>query len=185
VVHVSLMCVELDKTSAFIEPLGGTKRPTSESRTPKSTSGNFMIDSSSTTYHLSHTAHVDLLPSGSAGDFESAQSYIADSSDATTSPYERHIRPLRTTTLIRVPGGAGLTSISMLHLHQLHSTRSHRSSLTLSDEDTLRDVCRNYHELSVLANSRWLKANPVLPFHLGALEIMDRALSGSLSPPEA
>jgi mediator of RNA polymerase II transcription subunit 13 len=45
----------------------------------------------------------------------------------------------------------------------------------------MQDVCRNYHELSVLAHSRWLKANPILPFHLGALEIIDRALSGSLS----
>ncbi|KAH9986774.1 hypothetical protein BJV77DRAFT_1027850 [Russula vinacea] len=183
-VHVSLMCVELDKTLAFIEPHGGTKRPTSESRSSKTTSGNFMIDSSSATYHLSHSAQVDLLPSRPAGDFESAQSYIADCSDTTTQ-YDRHIRPLHTTTLIRVPGDAGLASIAMLHLHQLHSTGSHRSSLRLSDEDTLRDVCRNYHELSVLAHSRWLKANPILPFHLGALEIMDCALSGSLSPPEA
>jgi mediator of RNA polymerase II transcription subunit 13 len=181
-VHVSLMCVELDKTLAFVEPHGSAKRPTSESRTLKTATGNFMIDSSSATYHLSHSAQVDLLPSGSAGDFESAQPYIADCSDA-TSPYERPVRPLHSAALIRVPGDAGLTSIAMLHLHQVHSTRSPRSSLTLSEEDnTLRDVCRNYHELSALAHSRWLKANPILPFHLGALEIMDRALSGSLSP---
>ena len=179
-VHVSLSCVELDRTLSFVEPHGSTKRPTSESRTSKTTSGNFMIDSSSTTYHLSHRAQVDLLLTGSAGDFENAQSYIADSSDGIPL-YERHIRPLRTTSLIRVPGDAGLTSISMLHLHQLHSTWSHRSSLTLSNEDILRDMCRNYHELSVLAHSRWLKANPILPFHLGALEIMDRALSSSSS----
>jgi hypothetical protein len=42
------------------------------------------------------------------------QSYIPDCSDG-ISPYERHIRPLSTTSLIRVPGDAGLTSISMLH----------------------------------------------------------------------
>ena len=185
-VHVSLSCVELDRTLSFVEPHGSTKRSmTSDNRTSKTTSGNFMIDSSSVTYHLSHRAQVDLLLSGSASDFENAQSYIADCSDGISSPYERHVRPLRTTSLIRVPGDAGLTSISMLHLHQLHSTRSHRSSLTLSDEDILRDMCRNYHELSVLAHSRWLKANPILPFHLGALEIMDRALSGSLSSSEA
>ena len=182
-VHVSLSCIELDRTLSFVEPHGSTKRPTSENRTLKTTAGNFMIDSSSATYHLSHRAQVDLL-SGSASDFENAQSYIADCSDG-VSPYERHIRPLRTTSLIRVPGDAGLTSISMLHLHQLHSTRSHRSSLTLSDEDILRDMCRNYHELSVLAHSRWLRANPILPFHLGALEIMDRALSSSLSSSDA
>lgn len=70
----------------------------------------------------------------------------------------------------------------MLHLHQLHSKRSPNSSLTLSDADTLQDVCRNYHELSVLARARWLRANPILPFHFGALDIIDRALRGSLTP---
>jgi mediator of RNA polymerase II transcription subunit 13 len=191
-VHVSLMCVELDRTWTFVEPHGGAKCLTSENRSSKtSSSGNVMIDSSSTTYHLSHSAQMTLLPPSNCspgGDFESAQPYVADgSSDDTTSPshpmYERHhLRPLRTTTLVRVPGDAGFTSIAMLHLHQLHTTRSHRSSLTLSDSDTLRDVCRNYHELSVLAQSRWMRANPILPFHLAALEIMDRALKGSLSP---
>ncbi|KAI9507205.1 mediator complex subunit 13 C-terminal-domain-containing protein [Russula earlei] len=180
-VHVSLMRVEVDRTWSFIEPHGGTKRPMPESRTSKMSSGNVMIDSSSATYLLNHSAQLDSLPSNSVGDFENAQPYVADSSDA-NSPDERHVRPLRTTTLIRIPGDAGFTSIALLHLHQLHCTRSHRSSLTVSDSDTLQDVCRNYHELSVLAHSRWLKANPILPFHLGAVEIMGHALSGSLSP---
>jgi mediator of RNA polymerase II transcription subunit 13 len=191
-VHVSLMCVELDRTWTFVEPHGGVKSLASENRASKtSSSGNVMIDSSSTTYLLCHSAQMTLLPPSNCspgGDFESAQPYVADgSSDGLASPfhsmYERHhLRPLRTTTLVRVPGDAGLTSIAMLHLHQLHTARSHRSSLTLSDSDTLRDVCRNYHELSVLAQSRWMRANPILPFHLAALEIMDRALKGSLSP---
>ena len=80
-------------------------------------------------------------------------------------------------------------SIAMLHLYQLHAARSRRSSLTgaagaLADEDTdtLQDMCQNYHELAVLARSQWLRANSILPFHLGALEIMDRALRGSFFP---
>lgn len=191
-VYVSLMCVELDRAWTFIEPHESAKRPTPENRTSKSpispSSNNLMIDSSSTTYHLSYSARVDLLSSSSSetcSDFESAQPYIADSSSngSTASPYERlgrpNLRPLHTTTLVRVPGDAGFTSIAMLHLHQLHATRSHRSSLALAESDTLRDVCRNYHELSVLARSRWMRANPILPFHLAALEIMDRALRGS------
>jgi hypothetical protein len=139
-VHVSLSCVELKRTFSFVEPHRGTKRLTSENqnRTPKTIpgNGNFMIDSSSATYHLSHCAQAEFLLSGSASDLENAQSYIADCSDS-ISPHERHIRPLPTTLLIRVPGDAGLTSISMLHLHQLHLTRSHRSSLTLSDKDNV------------------------------------------------
>jgi len=178
-----LMCVELDRTWTFIAPHGCIRRPTSESRSSKSSPGSFMIDASSVTYRLSHSAKMDLTSqSCSAGDFDTPHSHIPDCSDTASPPYERHLRPLGTTTLIRVPCGADFTSIAMLHLHQLHSARSLRSSLVLSDADTLQDVCRNYHELSVLARSRWLRANPILPFHLGALEIIDRALSGSLVP---
>jgi len=199
VFYVSLMCVELDRMWTFVEPHGGSaKRPTSENRTLSRTSSsssnnNVMVDSSSTTYHLTHSTRVDLLPpsSSATSDFESAHPYIADcsSSDgASSSPYERlvgRLRPLRTTTLVRVPGDAGFTSIAMLHLHQLHAAREDRSSLGISESETLRDVCRNYHELSVLARSRWMRANPILPFHLAALEIMDRALRGSSLSSEA
>src|SRR6266851_5942764 len=155
-VHVNLMCVELDRTWTSVEPHGGAKRPTSENRTSKaSSSNNFMIDSTSTTYHLSHSAQMDhhLLPTSSpAGDFESAQPYIPDGCcPNSTTPHERCARPLCSTTLVRVPGDAGFMSIAMLHLYQLHA-------------------------------ARWLRANPILPFHLGALEIMDRALRGSFSP---
>lgn len=182
-VQVSLMCIELDRTWTFIAPHGCIKRPTSESRSLKTPSGGFMIDASSVTYRLSHSAKMDLIPpSCSAGDFDTPHYHIPDCSDIASPPYERHLRPLLTTTVIQVPCSADFTSIAMLHLHQLHSTRSLRSSIVLSDADTLQDVCRNYHELSVLARSRWLRANPILPFHLGALEIIDRALSGSLGP---
>ncbi|KAH8999531.1 mediator complex subunit 13 C-terminal-domain-containing protein [Lactarius akahatsu] len=182
-VHVSLVCVEVNTTWTFVAPHGDGKRSTSESRSSRSSTGGTMIDASSVTYHLSHSAQMELLPpSFSSGDFESPHSCIPDCSDIGPPPYERHLRPLRSATLIRVPATADLTSITMLHLHQLHSTRSLVSSLTLSDAETLQDVCRNYHELSVLARARWLRANPILPFHFGALEIMDRALRGSLTP---
>jgi mediator of RNA polymerase II transcription subunit 13 len=182
-VHVSLVSVEVNTTWTFIAPHGDSKRSTSESRTSKSSTGSTMIDASSVTYRLSHDAHTELLPpSISAGDFESAHSCIPDCSDIGPPPYERHLRPLRSATLIRVPSTADLTAISMLHVHQLHFVRSSNSSLTLSDADTLQDVCQNYHELSVLARARWLRANPILPFHFGALEIIDRALRGSLTP---
>lgn len=182
-VHVTLVSVEVNTTWTFIVPHGDSKRSTSESRSLKTSTSGTMIDASSVTYHLSHTAQMDLLaPSFSAGDFESAHSCIPDCSDIGPPPYERNLRPLRSATLIRVPATADLTAITMLHVHQLHSMRSPNSSLTLSDADTLQDVCRNYHELSVLARARWLRANPILPFHFGALEIIDRALRGSLTP---
>lgn len=182
-VHVSLVSVEVNTTWTFIAPHGNSKQSTSESRSSKASTGSTMIDASSVTYLLSHGAQMDLLaPSFSAGNFESTHSCIPDCSDIGLPPYEQHLRPLRSATLIRVPATADLTSITMLHVHQLHSKRSLNSSLTSSDADTLQDVCRNYHELSVLARTRWLKANPILPFHFGALEIIDCALRGSLTP---
>lgn len=41
----------------------------------------------------------------------------------------------------------------------------------------LRDITLSFHALSVLAATRWrLDADAVLPFHLGAVEAMGRAL---------
>jgi hypothetical protein len=101
------------------------KRPTSESRSLKSTSGSCMIDASSVTYRLSHSAKMDLIPpSCSAGDFDTVHPHNPDCSDVPSPLCERRLRPLRTTTLIRVPYGADFTSIAMLHLHQLHSALS-------------------------------------------------------------
>ncbi|KAI0269401.1 mediator complex subunit 13 C-terminal-domain-containing protein [Gloeopeniophorella convolvens] len=182
-VHVSLMCIETDATWTFIAPQGTAKRsPPPESRSSKPSSGSFMTDASSVTYCFNHGAHIDLLPpSVASADFESAHSYIPDLPDGSSPPDEQHVRSLRSVTLVRVPYAADLTSIAMLHLHQLHSARSGRSSLTIPDPDTLLEVTRNYHELAALARARWLKANPILPFHLGALEVIDRALAGSFN----
>ena len=69
----------------------------------------------------------------------------------------------------------------MLHLHLLHTHKSVHSSMALPETDHLAEVARNYHELTVLAQARQLKANLVLPYHLSALEVMDMALSGSFA----
>ena len=47
----------------------------------------------------------------------------------------------------------------------------------MADEKVLKEVATNYHDLSVLTRERWkLNANPTLPFHLAALEVMQFAL---------
>lgn len=47
----------------------------------------------------------------------------------------------------------------------------------MADDDILKEVATNYHDLSVLTRERWkLNANPILPFHLAALEVMQFAL---------
>ena len=93
------------------------------------------------------------------------------------------IRPLSTATLIRVPAGTDYSSVSMLHVHLLLTVKAAGSHLHISDEDTHLDIIHNFHELTVLGDARWnlgAKANPILPFHLSCLEVMDRVLVGEV-----
>lgn len=87
----------------------------------------------------------------------------------------------------------------MLHIHLLHTTKSANSTLTAAEEEsTLGEIVANFQELSVLGRARWGLGTrdtagtgggagsmgdgnaEVLPCHLGALEVMDVALSGGL-----
>ena len=54
-----------------------------------------------------------------------------------------------------------------------------------ADADALLgDIVRSFHELAVLSRARWrLHADPALPFHLAALEVMRAALSGGAVDP--
>ena len=179
-VHVSLLAVESDASWTFIAPAGAAKRPMSPSRSSKSTAGTFFHDVSATTYFLSHASGACLLPPGHAArDLGAGVPYIPDPADAPPrSPAPLPMRPLRSTTLVRAPAHTDYTSISMLHLHLLHTAKSARSSLAVPDAETHDDITRNYHDLAVLAQARWwLKADPILPFHLGALQVMAMALS--------
>jgi len=92
------------------------------------------------------------------------------------------VRALSTATIIRVPADTDYTSISMLRVHLLQSIKSPLSSLNAADEETHLDIIHNFHELAVLAGARWRldKINPILPFHLAALDVIDEALAGEL-----
>ncbi|OBZ71892.1 Mediator of RNA polymerase II transcription subunit 13 [Grifola frondosa] len=113
------------------------------------------------------------------------------------------MRAQRASTLVCVPAGTDYTSISTVHLYQLYAVRSLRStfgkrptasqagtssavgevpeqSRDMKDDDreTLHDITRNFHDLAVLARARWkLRADPALPFHLAALDVMRTTLS--------
>ncbi|TFY64313.1 hypothetical protein EVG20_g5983 [Dentipellis fragilis] len=179
-VHVSLLSADPDASWTFIAPPTTAKRPTSPNRSTKNPAGSFFVDVSSSTHCLFYPPHMTLIQGND--DLGTALSHIPDAADATASTSSSlPLRPLRSTTLIRVPSSTDYTSISMLHIHLLHTFKSRHSSLTTPDEQTHQDITRNYYELTVLAQLRHLKANPVLPFHLGALDIMDMALSGSFA----
>lgn len=102
-------------------------------------------------------------------------------------------------TVVCAPSTTDHTSLSTTRLYPLHTARSLRStygSLKTSgvtriptaskgavdadmSAELMSDIVHNFHELAVLSRTRWkLCANPALPFHLAALEVMHAALSG-------
>jgi mediator of RNA polymerase II transcription subunit 13 len=107
------------------------------------------------------------------------------SSDTCFQSYPITLMPLSTTTLIHVPASSSLASIRMTHIHLLCTFHSHSythssqvSSCPVPDNQQLhKDITKNYHELAVLAKLRWkLAGNPVLPFHLAAVDNMRMSL---------
>jgi len=137
----------------------------------------FYIDASSATYALFHTTRLPLSPiDPPSRDGVIEPSFIPDENDlppSNTLP----ILPLSSTTLIHVPVDASYASITMLHIHLLHTTKSPTSSLTIPDTQTHKEITHNYHELVVLAAARWrFDTSTCLPLHLGALHVMYMAL---------
>ncbi|KAI0051453.1 hypothetical protein FA95DRAFT_278801 [Auriscalpium vulgare] len=183
-VHVSLLSVEVDASWTFLAPTAASKSPSSASRPSKPAPGAFMVDISSTTYLLTHAPSANLLsPFPQPHNVEPCAPHISDPSESPFAHFSTHqLRPRHSVTLVRAPCAADYTAVTMMHVHHLHAAKSPRSTNTMSDADTLREVSQSFHELAVLARARWLKANPILPFHLGALEVMDSALSGSFIP---
>lgn len=172
--HVTLLATCLDTPWNFLAPnKQSAKTPLSPPRTPKHTSGLHFTDSTATTYavHSSGTGLFYLVD-----DFDQEMTFITGTEDK-PSEDELPIRALHTSTLIRVPSGTDFNHISMLHLYLMHSTRSPHSSASITDKVTLEEVAHNYNDLAVLSRLRWrLHADPILPFHLAALEVMASAL---------
>ncbi|KAF5371974.1 hypothetical protein D9615_008048 [Tricholomella constricta] len=94
-------------------------------------------------------------------------------------PHPLSFLPRSSTTLICIPATPSPTAISMLHIHLLHTARPPSSPATQEDIPSLHSaITRNFHELAVLAGTRWrLGVSPMLPFHLAAVEAMRIALA--------
>lgn len=172
--HVFLLVVDPNNPWTFVSPYHSKRPPISKPSSGKEQQGSFYVDASSATYSVSSTSPIPL--STNTRDTLSETSFIPDIDDLPHSD-TLPILPLSTMTLIHAPADAGYTDISMLHIHILHSIKSPLSSDTIPDSETHKDITHNYHELAVLAKARWrLDSNPVLPLHLGALEVMYMAL---------
>ncbi|KAJ7125409.1 mediator complex subunit 13 C-terminal-domain-containing protein [Mycena epipterygia] len=98
-------------------------------------------------------------------------------SSAPEHPHPLPLRPLSTTVLVRVPAVSIASTPSMLHVNLLAAFPW--------DADTNvgqlhAEITRSYHELAVLSAARWklaqMGADPILPFHLAAVDAMRVAL---------
>ena len=174
-IHISLLSVTSDASWTLLSPtnpsqgLSGLAKPAPPMR---------FQDVSSTTYALIHTTPVTLFSPLSTEAFFAIENIVPEPDDVVGPGIG--IRPLSTATLIRVPADTDYTSVSMLRVHLLMTLKSAGSHLHISDEDTHLDIIHNFHELTVLGDVRWnlgARANPILPFHLGCLEVVDRVLA--------
>ncbi|KII96070.1 hypothetical protein PLICRDRAFT_97961 [Plicaturopsis crispa FD-325 SS-3] len=174
-VQVSLLSVDPDSPWTVLTPAGKpfTARPRSASKDPSAT---LFVDASARMYSSTTSVRMALSLVDPHCTLKSDLCFVPDDDDAPPCEHAS-ILPLATTTLVRVPANQGFTAITMLQVHLLHTIKSPNSSWTLSDAETHKDITTNYHELTVLSNTRWqLDANPILPFHLAAVETMRTTL---------
>ncbi|CAL1703490.1 unnamed protein product [Somion occarium] len=151
-------------------------RPTSPNRSGKHPPGTILRDVSSTTFALFASEHPPPYRRPSLASFPQ-QPYIAEA-EAAADDTEDHFMTcsLASSTLLHVPAATDYANISMLHLHLFHIAHSSNSSYNLGHDDTMRDITRNFYELSELAKARWGTEKPTLPFHLATLETMKMVL---------
>ncbi|KAF9458006.1 mediator complex subunit 13 C-terminal-domain-containing protein [Collybia nuda] len=196
-VHVTLVSAEPAAPWTFL-PFSAKPKPvvkhkpaqpsrSSSSSIPKHQQSSTFTDISSMVYSLPPRTHLPEFLAPPSTELGLSLSYIPEficpppNSTEDPSPHPLPLHPHSSTTLIRVPNSLSTTSISMLHIHLLHifpSLSSPAPPPTPKEISQLHiEITRSFYELSVLADTRWnLRANPLLPFHLAAVEAMRIAL---------
>ncbi|KAF7967588.1 hypothetical protein HWV62_33709 [Athelia sp. TMB] len=169
-IHVSLLSVDQDHPWTFLPSSTQLGRNDLAKRSSsKDMARTVYVDAEASTYVVFSATPLALCASVHAPQL----SYIPSARE-TPSLDEVPLLPISSSALIRAPAGGGYTSIMMLQIHLLHTTRSPLSSLDISDLETHKEITRNFYELSVLASERWKfdRANSILPMHLGAVQVM-------------
>ena len=169
-IHISLLSVDQDHPWTFLPPSTKLGRNESTKRSSsKDMARTVYVDAEASTYVVFSATPLTLCASVHAPQL----SYIPSARE-TPSPDEVPLLPISSSALIRAPAGGGYTSVMMLQIHLLHTTRSPLSSLDIPDLETHMEITRNFYELSVLATERWKfdRANAILPMHLGAVQVM-------------
>ncbi|KAJ6534040.1 mediator complex subunit 13 C-terminal-domain-containing protein [Mycena vulgaris] len=169
-VHVTLLSVEPDAPWT-LPPKPMARVPSSSSSSTPKTSP-LLIDVSSTTYALFPKRILPLSFPPTPADLGLSLSFVPDG--APEYPHPLPLRPLSTTLLVRVPAASIASTPSMLHISLLAALPQE------ADARLHADITRSFHELAVLAATRWrlaqMGADPILPFHLAAVDAMRAAL---------
>ncbi|KAI0829265.1 mediator complex subunit 13 C-terminal-domain-containing protein [Trametes gibbosa] len=183
--------------------------PAALSRSPSRTSHAIFSDASYATYSIQSAYDLAVYPNyiidrstkfSSPGIIPGSCDlpFIPDLDDDMDTPSQQSLttdalRVPSWSTLICAPSATNPTAISTIQVFQLHVTRSLRSTYEISKNNAtvtpvqmhanhMHDIIRNFHDLAVLARTRWkLGVDPALPFHLAALEVMRAALDGRTS----
>lgn len=168
---VNLLCVDTTSPWTFVTP-----SPSIVSSDEPPPDSGFFVDNSFTTCAIFPTTSASIYPRHIQ--HGPLAKFIREGTEPANLP---SIMPISTTILARIPADASLSSTTMIHLHLLHTIKSPHSSLTTTDWETHKAITRNYHDLAVLAKvrRRTQDFNPILPFHLAALEIMYSGLRPS------
>ncbi|KAF7350887.1 Mediator of RNA polymerase II transcription subunit 13 [Mycena sanguinolenta] len=113
-------------------------------------------------------------------DIASPLSNISVASSVPEYPHPLPIQPLSATLLVRVPAPSIASTPSVLHVNLLAAfPRDHAAGADVAKLHA--EITQSYHELAVLSAARWKltqmgSADPILPFHLAAIDAMRAAL---------
>ncbi|KAF8075930.1 mediator complex subunit 13 C-terminal-domain-containing protein [Lyophyllum atratum] len=196
---VTLLSVELDAPWTFCTSRPQPKTTPNKvhnsvrsSSIPKNQPQNLFTDISTTFYALSPHSTLPQSHPPTLSDLGLSLSLIPElpCTPTTSTPLEHDreqppilphslaLLPRSSTSLICLPATSSPTAIAMLHIHLLHTARPPSSMTMQEDINSLHTaITRNFHELAVLAGTRWrLGVSPALPFHLAAVEAMRIAL---------
>lgn len=179
--HVSLLCAYTDTSFKFLPPQATS--PVKKPRQSRGTNTSLFVDISANTYILYPQVVFPVTPPSLLPNVSMVTEPVQDEDDLEASP----MFPLSTSILIRAPNEGGLASASMLQIHLLYAYQANDDADDASEQQRrlMEDISRNMVDLTVLAKNRWMRvANPILPFHLAAVESMDRALTREEEPEE-
>ncbi|KAF8628169.1 hypothetical protein AX17_006039 [Amanita inopinata Kibby_2008] len=197
--HISLLCAEAEAPWSIVDVERHSSKPQMTPNRAMSMKNVIFTDVSSQTYiarsKLRHpiSLPVNLPPTQfTISEPASRPTYLStettaenvgskSSEDREQLPDAAHpltLLPRSSITLIRIPASAPAAPTTMLHVHLLYSLLPSSSNSSYPDETKIHEeIAHNFYELALLAKSRWdLSSNPILPFHLGAVEAMRVAL---------